>query len=959
MAAAIEGDHLDDETAARFASGAATPDEIAVIESHLDACATCRRTIAALAAGGAPVVHSFIHPDHLDTEPVADPATPAPGLGDRIGRYVTLGTLGRGGMGVVIAAHDPALDRRIAIKLVHPALWRTASKQARELLRAEARAMARLVHPNVVAVHDLGTVGDQLFVAMELVEGTSLDAWKKAAPRTWREILGVCIQAGRGIAAAHRAGLVHRDVKPQNVLVDRHGHARITDFGLAALVHVGPVVAEAGPAGTPAYMSPEQHKMGEVGPASDQFSFCVMLYEALFGVRPFGGNTAAAIAIEVIAGRMRDMPLRPHMPRRIRRALRRGLSVEPGDRFPSMDALLDSLSVAPRWQRVLIVPAVAAAAIAGALLARGTATDPEEAAARRARDEAAEVWNESRRTAITDGLTATGAGHAAATARVVAGELDRYVGHWIEARAEVAARNRAGREPVEVAARRDACLRRKLDEIEAVVDVLAGADRRTADRALDTTAGLTPVEVCLEARAPDDLAPEEPARRARHEDLHALLQHAVARDRAGHDATADLEAIVVAARQLDHPPLTAEALYRLGRVLSNRRNPEAERVLADAITEATRGGADRFAAFAWTERVAIAAQRGRVDVARERAFIAEDAVARSGSSEARIFLAQTLAFEAEMAGRFDDGVAHARTATALGIERAGDDPLALARSLRALGSALSELHRHAEALPILHAALALSEGVLEPDHPDLSYFLLALVRVHDDLGRTEVARGFAERAVAVAPSDAPSSRLALAVVIGSTDPARAEALSREVADAADVTPLDRFSALLNLGVLQYARRDFDAAAATMDQLIDHGEKYYDPRFSHALATRGAIALMQDEPARAEQLCRKADFIVVQRFGPDDPERALPLTCLAQAIRQARTEAEALVPAREALRVADLGESTNDQINSRVELAYSLWVTGDKAGARARVAEAIEMAAEPYREHLRDILRRWR
>ena len=960
MAAVIEGEHLDDETAARFASGAATPVEIAVIESHLDGCATCRRTIAALAAGASPIVHSFVHPDHLDTEPVADPATPAPGLGDRIGRYLTLGTLGRGGMGVVIAAHDPELDRRIAIKLVHPALWRTASKQARVLLRAEARAMARLVHPNVVTIHDLGTVGDQLFVAMELVEGTSLDAWKKAAPRTWREVLAVCIQAGRGIAAAHRAGLVHRDVKPQNVLVGRGGQARITDFGLAALVHAGPVVAEAGPAGTPAYMSPEQHKMGEVGPASDQFSFCVMLYEALFGVRPFGGTTAAAIAAEVIAGRMRDMPLRPHMPRRIRRALRRGLSVDPGARFPSMDALLDSLTVALRWQRVLIVPVVAAAAIAGALVARGTSSDPEDEALRRARDDAAAVWNESRRAAIADGLAATGAGHAAATAQLIGGELDRYVAGWTAARVEIAARNRSGQDPVAVAARRDACLARKLDEVEAVIDVLAGADRTIADHALDTTAGLTPVGVCLETLAPDDFAPDEPARRARYEDLHALLQHAVARSRAGHDAIPDLEAIVASARELDHPPLTAEALYRLGRLRSDRRDSEAEPTLADAIVQATRGGAARIAALASIERVGVAAQQGLTALARDRAFTAEIEVERSGSSlPLRLTLAQMLAFEAEMAGRRDDSLAHARTATALGIEAAADDPLALARSLRALGSALAELHRYDEALPVFHAALALAEGVLEPDHPELAFFLLGLVRVHDDLGRLEAARGFAERAVAISPPDAYGARLALAVVIGASDPERAEALSREVAEAADVVPLDRFSALLNLGTLQYARLDFDAAAATMDRLLALGETFYDPRFAHALATRGAIALMQDDNEAAGQLCRKADHVVVSRFGTDDPERALPLTCQAQAHRYAGRYAEAIPAAEEALRVADLGESSYDQINSRLALAHSLWETGDKARARARLAEAIDKTSGAHRDHLLGLQRSWR
>jgi tetratricopeptide (TPR) repeat protein len=960
MASAIDRPCLDDELAARFASGAATPVEIADIESHLDGCATCRRTVAALAAGAAPVLHSFVHPDHLDTEPVeALSETTAPDAGARIGRYVTLGTLGRGGMGVVVAAHDPELDRRIAIKLVHPALWRTASEKARELLRAEARAMARLVHPNVVTVHDLGTVGDQLFVAMELVEGTSLDAWRRAAPRTWREVLAVCIQAGRGIAAAHRAGLVHRDVKPQNVLVDRHGHARITDFGLAALIHVGPVVAEAGPAGTPAYMSPEQHRCDEVGPPSDQFNFCVMLYEALFGERPFAGATPSAVALEVLAGRMRDLPRRPHLPLRVRRALRRGLATDPAARFPDMEALLAELAVAPRWRRFVIVPVAAAAAIAGALVAGGSTPDPDETARRRAQQEVAAVWNDARRAAIADGLAATGVGHAGATAEVVAGELGRYAARWIEARVEVAARNRSGRDPVEIAARRDACLARKLDEVAAVADVLAAADRTAADHALDTTAGLTPIDVCLDAIAPDDLAPEEPARRARYHDLHALLQHAVARDRAGQEAAADLEAIVAAARELDHPPLTAEALLRLGNIHAERRMPDADRLLSEAIEEAVRGGAARIAALAWIERVEDAAQRGLVEVARERAFAAEIEVARVGGDALRITLHQARAFEAEMAGRREESLEHAREATALAIASSSGDPLALARSLRSLGSAFAELHRYNEALPVFHAALALAEGVLEPDHPELSHFLTGLVRVHDDLSRGETARAFAERALALAPPDDYTVRLAFAAVIAATEPQRAEALSLQVADAADTMPLDRFSALLNLGVLQYGRLDFTAAAATIDRLLELGESFYDPRLAHATALRGVIALMLDD-RRAEAWCRRADELVISRFGRDDPERVLPLACVSQALRLVGRAEEARAPIAEALRVADLGPSANDQINARVEMTHVLWSTGDKAGARRRIAEAIELAAPgPHRDHLLDVQRRYR
>src|SRR5262249_30503609 len=155
-----------------------------------------------------------------------------PAAGERLGRYIVLRTLGTGGMGVVVAAHDPELDRSVAIKLVRADFWQQASDAARAQLRREAQSMARLEHPNVAGVHDLGTHDGHLFLAMQLVPGLPLDQWLKRE-RAWREILDVCLGAGRGLAAAHRAGLVHRDVKPANILVDGEGTARVADFGLA------------------------------------------------------------------------------------------------------------------------------------------------------------------------------------------------------------------------------------------------------------------------------------------------------------------------------------------------------------------------------------------------------------------------------------------------------------------------------------------------------------------------------------------------------------------------------------------------------------------------------------------------------------------------------------------------------------------------------------------------------
>ncbi len=307
-----------------------------------------------------------------------------------VGRYVIENELGRGGMGVVYAARDPVLDRRIAIKLL-----RSTSAGARARLLREGQALARLRHTNVVTVYDLGEHGDDVFIAMELVEGTTLRGWWRARKRTADEVIDTLTAAGRGLAAAHAAGLVHRDFKPENVLVGRDGSVRVTDFGLARLaageveedlasadtpLPMPPSLAESPTLtrtgalmGTPAYMAPEQHHGAPTDSRTDQFSFCVVMWEALFGERPFadsepgGEPSLEVLALEVTGGRIRPPPATAVAPQRLRGTLERGLQVKPAARFPTMEALLEARAPPPRRRRWLA--AVGAVAAAGAITA--------------------------------------------------------------------------------------------------------------------------------------------------------------------------------------------------------------------------------------------------------------------------------------------------------------------------------------------------------------------------------------------------------------------------------------------------------------------------------------------------------------------------------------------------------------------------------------------------------------
>ncbi|MCE9578186.1 MAG: serine/threonine-protein kinase [Deltaproteobacteria bacterium] len=293
-------------------------------------------------------------------------------------------------MGEVFRAHDPELERPVAVKVLRAgaAAGPLAEELAQARLKREAQAMARLAHPNVIAVHEVGVDDDgRVFLIMELVTGGTLRQWLEAAPRAVPAICAMFVGAGRGLAAAHAAGMVHRDFKPENVLVGADGRPRVTDFGLVgtdlgeaaaidapfagpfavALTQTGAVL------GTPSYMAPEQFSGHAVTARSDQFSFCVALYEALWGRRPFEGATYRELVVAVTTSAISPPPPRPRVPARIRRAVLRGLAREPADRFASMDALLAELTRGPQARWPLAVGGVAATAAIAWAWPRGDA----------------------------------------------------------------------------------------------------------------------------------------------------------------------------------------------------------------------------------------------------------------------------------------------------------------------------------------------------------------------------------------------------------------------------------------------------------------------------------------------------------------------------------------------------------------------------------------------------------
>jgi serine/threonine protein kinase len=385
---------LDDNAASEFVSGALAQSSVTKVEAHLAGCRDCRALVAAL-AGDEADSNVVTHKHEKVSEDSQVAKRPVLSIGDRVGRYLVLSSIGAGGMGVVFAAYDPQLDRKVALKLLRANLGANA-QEARTRLKREAQAIAQLNHPNVVGVYDVGTtdVGD-VYIAMEFVEGDTLTTWLKRWPRTWREILDVFHQAARGLMAAHSVGLLHRDFKPDNVLVGGDGRVRVTDFGLARSLFLddsnrGAITAQNGrssqqtPAagsplqvdltatgtvlGTPRYMPPEQLTGPSIDARADQFSFCVALYEALYSTHPLPGATSVSMLEH--DERALPPPEGNKVPASIARAVMRGLEKDRSKRFPTLATLMHELTPPQHRSPVRFI---AAAAIGALLVTAATA----------------------------------------------------------------------------------------------------------------------------------------------------------------------------------------------------------------------------------------------------------------------------------------------------------------------------------------------------------------------------------------------------------------------------------------------------------------------------------------------------------------------------------------------------------------------------------------------------------
>ncbi len=543
-----------------------------------------------------------------------------------------LGSLGAGGMGLVLSAYDPHLDRKVALKLLRgDVTQRLESESRRASLVREAQAMARLQHPNVVAVYELGFLDDTAYLVMEQVDGKTLRGWLAERQRGWTDVADALVQAGRGLAAAHRAGIVHRDVKPDNILVGEDGRTRISDFGLASASSASGTVV-----GTRGYLAPEV-EAGERGDArADQFAFCVSVWEALHGERPTAGV---------------QPPAERRAPTWIYRALVRGLATHPDARWPSLDVLLDKLAHRPfwRWQTLMAVAVLAGLGLAATWeLARPRPGDPCAGAAARL----AGVWDTPRQDAVRTAFAATALPYQERTWQRVSTRLDDYARNWVDMEGEACRATRTeGRQSDTLMDLRMACLERRRAVLGALTELWAqGVDAETLVAAPDAAGRLAPLAECADARALTERSPlpSDPAQSARVVANHAHLDSVQALILAHHLSAAKPAAAAVraAADATGWPLARAEAAFAQGDILGQLYDPAAQPFFVESAQLAGDARDDRLAARALIELVRSLAHNDRnAERAMFVADLAEGVVRRAGYDAASC--AQLLTARAE------------------------------------------------------------------------------------------------------------------------------------------------------------------------------------------------------------------------------------------------------------------------------------------------------------------------
>jgi tetratricopeptide (TPR) repeat protein/predicted Ser/Thr protein kinase len=856
----------------------------------------------------------------------------------RLGHHVLLEKLGQGGMGVVFAAFDTRLDRKVAIKLLRA----PDGERSRERMLREARAMARVSHPNVVQVYEVGEDDQLSFMVMEFVEGATLTAWLGERPRTRREVLAVFAAAGRGLAAAHREGLVHRDFKPDNVMIRGDGRVLVMDFGLArrdpreapepvaladargadaALTLAGALL------GTPMYMAPEQFAGLETDERTDQFSFCVALWEALYGQRPFRGDHLAELATAVMERRITP-PERSDVPVWLRRVLERGLSTDPASRFPTMDALLVGLAHDPDRRRRGWTLAVGLVGLVGLSLAGVSSWRERErravaAECGRVGQEIAADWNEQVALRVGDAFAATGLGFAVSAWDHTRPWVDAWTRGWSEMRTQMCLETHL--EGVRDVASHDAivaCLDAQRTSLRGLLAAWAEPDRLRVTHATRAAASLAPLSNCADVRLAERIEPPTELR-----DTIAALRERLDDARASRIAgefevgLAQAQASAEEAERLGWRPLRAEAALLVGGLRGDLGDHAAAREsLQEAFFHALAGGDDRHMLAAATQLThQIGYQLAQHEQGRHWGTIGEMLVERlrlGGTLDDATHIA-SVAGVLTKAGRYEEALEYFRRALRTREELLGPNHPELARVLNSIGVVRFNQGEAGEAIEWFRRSLAIEEAALGPDHPDLAHALNNLAAVLGTRGQIEEALAYHRRALAI----------------------RIDALGSEHPDVA--------SSLSNIGALLAAQGDPDGAMAHERRAMEVfaaalGRGHPEVATTHSII--GGIESGRGDHAAALASHRAALAIFEAAFGPEHPEVARATHNIGHALLALGEPGPALAAFRRALAVreAALGRDNVEVGRTLAGLGQALLALGERDAARDPLRRAEEI-----------------
>jgi tetratricopeptide (TPR) repeat protein/tRNA A-37 threonylcarbamoyl transferase component Bud32 len=908
----------NEEDLAALLEGDLDATERSALNLHVEGCSECRvlwrRLVGSSTAGldGQPdAIAATVDQVLLQTQSYENDDA---GAGQCVGRYRLRKLIGSGGMGRVYAARDPELDREIAIKLLRADID-TQNPELRTRLLREAQAMARLSHPNVIAVHDVGLHRDHVFIAMELIDGQTLRQWLDERPRPWQDVLRVAVQAGRGLAAAHKAGVVHRDFKPDNVMIGRDGSVRVLDFGLARgvadesrspgedtanSVLKGSLTRTGGFIGTPAYMAPEQFQKSAATPQSDQFSFCIVLYRAIWGEAPFAGDSIEALAEAVINGRLRAPSQNRRVPGWLRDAVLRGLATDPAQRWPSMDELLatamrDSPSKRRRW----IVAGAAGAVLVALALGYRDLRRRESLVCRGAERKLVGIWDDARKQKMHAAFATTSTPFAEDAFRGAARALDAYAGAWVEAHTDACEATRVRREQSEeLLDLRMECLTERLQEAKAQLELLTSADAKTVEKAVQMTSALAPVSVCGDVaalRAP--VRPPNEIVRAEVATLRDDLARVKALYQAGHFAESRVKALalVEATRKLGYRPLHAEALVALGESQLGAGQPkDAETSLHEATLAAEAGHADKIFAEALILLIRATADQTRYAEGEKLGDLALAVIERVGGEDRlRARLADMRSLLAAYAGRSQEAVVAGQQALALWQKLPDVGPADLATAHMTVGTTLLSRAQYLDAIPYFRRALALWEQAGGPNHPNVATVLNNLGAAQSGAEMFEEARASLERT--------------LSIRLRTFDP-----MNPKVGSAWGNLAV----ALAGLGRYEEAVADYDRALTITERA------HNDAEIAHQLTGMAQALLALHRPREALERAERALAIRRRLLGDAHPRLAYTLILLAMADADLGQFARGLGEAQAAVRILEktVEASSPELTRAQVEVA---------------------------------------